>query len=172
VRGLVRERRFLRALALLNQLDDLIIEVLVAVMVVVMGLQVFFRYVLNDSLSWSEELTRFFFAWMVFIAAAAVLKTSGHMGLDMTAKLPRRIRLGVALAIEVVSGAFAFALAWYGSLLVEIGQLSEMPATGISLEWAYLSLPVGGALYFLRTLWRISLLARGKPLPEGSAFGE
>ena len=40
---------------------------LFAVIIVCVSLQVFFRYVLNDPLTWSEELARFSFMWMVFL---------------------------------------------------------------------------------------------------------
>ena len=53
-------------------LDDYLEEVLLvaalAAMAVIMGVQVFCRYVLGASLSWSEELTRYIFIWAGFLS--------------------------------------------------------------------------------------------------------
>ena len=42
---------------------------LIALMMIVILIQVFFRYVLNNSLVWPEETARFLMVWMTFIAA-------------------------------------------------------------------------------------------------------
>ena len=42
-------------------LEEVLLVILLAGMAVIMGIQVFWRYVLSMSLSWSEELTRYLF---------------------------------------------------------------------------------------------------------------
>ncbi|MEJ2134846.1 MAG: TRAP transporter small permease subunit [Desulfofustis sp.] len=46
------------------------------VMVISILLQVFFRYVMNAPLYWSEEIARYAFVWLVFIGAAIAPKMS------------------------------------------------------------------------------------------------
>ena len=46
-------------------------------------LQVFCRYVLNDSLSWPEEMAKFAFVWFVFLGAAMVTRRSRHIVIDL-----------------------------------------------------------------------------------------
>ena len=40
--------------------------------------QVFFRFILNNSLSWSEELARYCFIWMHMLGASLLIEGSGH----------------------------------------------------------------------------------------------
>ena len=40
--------------------------------------QVFFRFVLNNSLSWTEELARYCFIWMHMIGASLLIEANGH----------------------------------------------------------------------------------------------
>lgn len=62
----------------LNRIDEYLEEVLLAgalaAMAVIMGVQVFFRYVLGASLSWSEELTRYLFIWAGFLSVSYCTK--------------------------------------------------------------------------------------------------
>ena len=43
---------------------------------------VFFRYVLNNSLSWSEELARYICIWIGFLSASMALRRNMHIGLS------------------------------------------------------------------------------------------
>ena len=52
------------------------------VMVISILLQVFFRYVMNAPLYWSEEIARYAFVWLVFIGAAIASKRGSHIGVD------------------------------------------------------------------------------------------
>jgi TRAP-type C4-dicarboxylate transport system permease small subunit len=137
-----------------------------------MGLQVLMRYAFNNSLTWSEEVTRMLFVWVVFLGAAAILKRGSHMGLDMFGWLPQRWRLGIDMVNELVALAFASTLVWYGIEYARLGADQNTAATGVSLAWVYAALPVGGALYGLRTLVRIARLTRGQATPKSGAFGE
>lgn len=53
-----------------ENLEEFLIVLALAAMTVVMGIQVFSRYVLGASLSWSEELTRYIFIWTGFLSVS------------------------------------------------------------------------------------------------------
>jgi TRAP-type C4-dicarboxylate transport system permease small subunit len=46
-------------------------------------LQVFFRYVLGDPLSWTQEVAGILYVWIVCVASAAVLKIDEHVSFDL-----------------------------------------------------------------------------------------
>ena len=52
--------------------------VILVILIVACVAQVFFRFVLNNSLSWSEELARYCFIWMHMLGASLLIKGSGH----------------------------------------------------------------------------------------------
>ena len=51
-----------------DNLEEALLIALLVTMTLLMGLQVFSRYILNASLSWSEELTRYLFIWSGFLS--------------------------------------------------------------------------------------------------------
>lgn len=55
-------------------LEEVLLVILLAGMAVIMGIQVFCRYVLSMSLSWSEELTRYLFIWAGFLSISYCTK--------------------------------------------------------------------------------------------------
>lgn len=57
-----------------DKLEEILLIVLLVAMACIMGIQVFCRYVLNFSLSWSEELTRYMFIWSCFISISYCIK--------------------------------------------------------------------------------------------------
>ena len=60
-----------KVLAWLNQyLEEALLGIFLIAMTLIMGIQVFSRYVLQTSLSWSEELTRYLFIWSGFLSVS------------------------------------------------------------------------------------------------------
>jgi TRAP-type C4-dicarboxylate transport system permease small subunit len=52
-------------------------------MALIVATQVFFRYVLNQSLFWSEELARFLLVWLTFLGATVAYRRKAHPGIDV-----------------------------------------------------------------------------------------
>ena len=52
-------------------------------MAAVIILQVIFRYVLNHSLFWSEELARYLLVWLTFLGASSAYYRKVHPGIDL-----------------------------------------------------------------------------------------
>ena len=55
----------------------------VALMVVAILLQVFFRYVLSSALPWPEEAARFFLLWMAGLMAPTAFRRGGFVSIEM-----------------------------------------------------------------------------------------
>lgn len=76
--------------------------VAMALMVVVIILQVFFRYVLNNALPWPDEAARFFMLWMTGLIAPVAYRRGGFVAIDMLGRaLPAR--LGGALGLLLLA---------------------------------------------------------------------
>ena len=120
---------------------------IVAVMTVVVFLQVLYRYVFAQSLQWSEELARYLFVWLSIFGAALALQKKGHFGLDLFYRmLSTRLQRFIKFPVYLLMGIVIFVILFHGIILVQKTALQESPAMGISMAWAYASLPVGGAL--------------------------
>lgn len=63
----------------------LIVLCMLAMIVLVFG-NVVMRYAFNSGISVSEELSRWFFVWMIFLGALVALKDRAHLGLDSLVK--------------------------------------------------------------------------------------
>lgn len=74
-------------------LEEVLLVILLAGMAVIMGIQVFCRYVLSMSLSWSEELTRYLFIWAGFLSISYCTKRCISIKIEQfVALFPKRGR--------------------------------------------------------------------------------
>lgn len=133
-----------------TQALDLVVEIvtgsLLAATVIIALIQVFYRYVLNDSLPWPEEMARWAFIWLVFLGCALLTRRSGHIVIDI---LPRQLSpRGLfihTVAVRIVVAASSAALLYYGADLVSRASYVS-PALQWSFKYLYLAVPVGAAL--------------------------
>ncbi len=147
-----------RLLSGLDWLLDRITLILLTVLLLVVGGQVFSRYLLNHSLFWSEELARYLFVWLVFLSAAMVLRRDGHIQVSFFVE---RLRPGVRRAIAILVNLL---LLWFAAtILVQSIRLAGMvwtvPTAAMEIPWTlvYLGIVLGMTamvLVTLGTLWR------------------
>lgn len=57
-----------------NYLEEFFMVISLILMTVIMGIQVFSRYVLGSAPSWSEEITRYLFVWSGFLSVSYCTK--------------------------------------------------------------------------------------------------
>jgi|SoiMethySBSTD1v2_1073268.scaffolds.fasta_scaffold32364_4 C4-dicarboxylate transporter DctM subunit len=129
---------------------DLAVEAIAAALllstVIIALIQVFCRYVLNNSLSWPEEMAKFAFVWFVFLGAAMVTRRSRHIVIDL---LPRSLGPDMqrihALAVRVISTCVATFLLIYGADLVAKSTFTS-PALQWPYTYLYLAIPISAAI--------------------------
>ena len=83
-----------------------------ALLVVVLALQVIFRYVFQIGLTWSEEISRFAFVWFVYISASLAAQRGTHIRVTLFVNLipgGRNIALLLADAIWIAFNLFVVA---------------------------------------------------------------
>ena len=86
-----------------ENLEEFLLVVFLIAMTLIMGIQVLSRYVLGQSLSWSEEITRYLFIWSGFLSVSYCSKKCLSIKIEQfVAIFPRR---GKAL-FKVVNHTF------------------------------------------------------------------
>lgn len=130
------------------------------IMVVVIFLQVFMRYVMQNSLPWSEELARYCAIWLVYIGISYGVKKQRHISVDIAFLLLKdRGKLILQIIANILFLSFAIFVALYGydtsARLLEFGQKS--PANQIPMGLVYLAAPVGMALAGIRIVQNLIL---------------
>lgn len=76
------------ALGWLVRVEQIVSVMLLTTIVVTMGAQVIWRYVLQTPLSWSEEIARLAMIWLTFIAASFVSAKHQHIAVDLIGDEP------------------------------------------------------------------------------------
>lgn len=104
-------------------------------MVVVILVQVFFRYVLNNALPWPEEASRFLMMWSTALMAPTAFRRGGFVAIDMVIRmLPRVVATGLSvflLAVTILVLWTALGIGW-----------SEVTGIGGRFETDSLRVPV------------------------------
>jgi len=133
-------------------LAEKILVIIFSIIILTMFSQVIFRYLINKSLYWSEEIVRYLFVWFVFIGGAAVIRDGNHIGIDfllmkLPEKISRKMKMVNAFLMLLVNIFFIIA----GFIWVSKSHGSHSPALSLPINWfLYASLPCASliAVYF------------------------
>jgi len=79
----------------------------------IVGLQFFTRYVLNDSLGWTEEVARMFLIVLTYVGAIVCAQKNTHIKVDLVLDmLPSTLRRRLVRTFDFVSALFFLFLSW------------------------------------------------------------
>jgi TRAP-type C4-dicarboxylate transport system permease small subunit len=151
---------------------DIVNAVLLAVMVMAIFVQVVARYVFNHALSWPEELGRFLFAWIVFLAIVSVMRADEMLSLELLYRwIPIKIGKILKLLISIACLGFLLIILKGGFELM-IRQSSQISiALEIPMWIVYVVIPIGTLLMAVALLIKIAgqilgLFAHGTDIKE------
>ena len=133
--------------------EEWIAAVLMTLVVVLLGVQVFMRFVLDRSPSWLEEVARFAFVWAIYFGFVIAVEKGRHirvtLQIRMLSPLWQKIMLTMADVAWVV---FNVVVIYHGILFVS--SMFEFPfisqTTGINLVWIQMIVPIGFLLMTAR----------------------
>ena len=142
--------------------------VLMFLISVITGLQVFSRYVMNDAISWSEEVCRYMFIWMVFFGISYAIRQRRHIRiLALYVILPEAGKKALLILADLLFLLFVVLLIFNGvelcTKIFELGQLT--PSLEFSMAYIYSSLPIGFFLAALRLMQGLYIRLKNYHLP-------
>jgi TRAP-type C4-dicarboxylate transport system permease small subunit len=145
--------------------DDLVLKItlflcacLLLTMVGIAGLGVIFRFVLHDSLSWSDELGAYLFVWLTCLGAAAGSKLRVHPTVTLLAMhVPRPFAQLLADFADCAIIALGAVFVAYGGDMISLMGTETASSMPISMVYPYLSIPVCGALLVFHSVMRIAV---------------
>jgi len=125
------------------------------VLIVILTLQVFARFVLHKSIAWTEEVSRIAFVWAVYGSIVYTAKLDKHIRLTFVLMLfPAKVQK-IILSLADLFWIGMNLMITYQSILY-IMRLFRFPyisqTLGINLVFAYFIVPVGFALKSYRIL--------------------
>lgn len=134
-----------------------------ALMVVVVGIQVFCRYVLNHPLTWTEELATYLFGFVIFIGATVSVKRDEAPALRVVIeRLPAAAGATVSAVSEVFALAISLAIFWNGILATKAMMTAATPAMQIPSGIPIAVLPIAGLGLSLHYAARITTTLNGR----------
>lgn len=94
-------------------IEDWIIFVFFWALAILVFLQFFTRYVLNNSLSWTEEIAQYVLITLTFVGASLAARKRTHIVVEMLyLTLPPRVGMWLSRAVDVISIGFYGFSAW------------------------------------------------------------
>ncbi|WP_050182863.1 TRAP transporter small permease [Domibacillus robiginosus] len=143
-----------------DHLEEYILVILSIFTVAIVFIQVFMRYVLGDSLVWSEEAARYAFIWMIYIGVSYGIKRNSHLGVDAFSMLfEQKGQLIIGLIANILFFVFAVVMAFYSFDIVERVTRTS-PALQLPLTWVYAAPAVGMVLTTIRLIQKMTAQAR------------
>lgn len=147
-------RRLNRAIALVLRY---VLTAMVLAMTLVILAQIFWRYVLELPLVWSEELALILMCWITFLGSAMLLQSREHLAIDfLVAQMPLPLARAVAVFGSVLILLFCISLVYGAWILMGRTVNSITPGLKVSVAWQYGGAFVGGILLVLSSLEQIA----------------
>lgn len=140
-----------------DRILSLISGALMALLIVIILYSVFSRYLLNASIAWAEELSRFLFIGVVCTGSVTAYFRNEHLGLDILLKLlPEAAHKYIELIKNMLILFITGFMTWGGWRLMMESFDSVSPALRIKVGYIYLILPAFSALLCLTTAGRLA----------------
>ena len=131
-------------------------------------LQFFTRYVLNDSLAWTEEIARYGLMWVVFIGGIMVTRRNTHIAVELLSNVmkPGLARSTLLAFVDLIKLGFIGLLAYLSITITERMGLQRMTVFDLPMSYVYGGVAFGCVFMFVRqamNVWRNARMGWSRP---------
>ena len=141
-------------LRLIDQIVDTLLALLLASTVVVLGVAVWYRYVLNQSLGWSDEVTSYTLVWMIFLGSYSCTRKGLHLDFPfLVDRLPAPVRRVLPRGIQAALAAYCGFAAWQSWKVLTVIGYAKLRAIDIPRGVFLSALPICFALMAVAFAW-------------------
>ncbi len=138
---------------LLSRVEDVFIIVAHGIIATLVLLAVILRYVFNSPITWGEELVVGLFTWMVFVGAAAAIRSHMHIRIDVMGGILAHPRMQWLNVLTLLVGITIIGtMLWACHEYVQQELVVESPMLGVSKAWFAAAMPTGLTLMLVHIL--------------------
>ena len=126
------------------------------VMLAIALMHIFSRYVLNSSLTWSEELLKILLVWFCLLSASYIAVRREHVSIVVFKQMfPKRVEHAMDSAVQIIMFLASLTVFFIGILMIIRSGSRVTPALGFPYAVKYAAVSVAFAvmsLYELRNI--------------------
>lgn len=148
-----------KVLEVVFKIMKVILIVLLVSMVGILVAHIWFRYVVNNSLTWSEELLKILLVWFGMLSVAVLAARREHVAIVIFKEklMPKKLAKACDVITQVLTVVICIVGIWMGISYCASAGFRLTPALRIPYTYAYLAIPVA---FFFVSLFEIrNLLA-------------
>jgi len=131
----------------------------------VLGLTtVFFRFVIQSSLAFPDEMIRYLFVWIIALGTAIALRRNLHAAIGLFVdKMPGQLKRLTLLFSTICTASFFVIIVVKGTEFALRAAHQVSPAMEVSMAWVYAALPIGASFALIYVI-ELIVLQITKPL--------
>lgn len=134
-----------------------ILIVLLGASVVIVAFQIFFRYLLNKPLNWSEQMARCIFIWMTMLSVPCIFRAKGMIAFDLFVNaLPAKAKAVTVIIVDLIVMFFAVCFFYFSVQLCINTGARVMAGVEIPQNLIYISMPISMFLLICVVLERLT----------------
>lgn len=135
--------------------------------------QVFGRYILNNSPTWTENLSVLFMGWFILLGASVGIREGNHLSFEILLHvLGPKGNFILNMISDLVVIAFGYGMVYYGSQLFKNAWPTTIPNLGVSGGLSFVALIAGGVIIILFSVERIMRRLVGLPTARFAEVSE
>ena len=132
----------------IDRVSGAVLTITITAIFIIIVVSVFFRYVIGNAISWSEEVAKFILVYMCFIGASTVMIRGGHVGIQFFYNKARgTTKVILVIFMEMIVLTTLVMLIWYGWDIT----LTAFPQRSTAVPWLslgaiYICMPLGALM--------------------------
>lgn len=137
----------------LNRIAIFVAIICLLIMVLTLLVGVFFRYVMNDALTWSDEIALLSFSWSIFLCSSVLVREKAHASLTILIDaLPSLLSRFIQKINYLLVVFFGVALLFAGWQFLEFTAGQVSPTLRYPLWIQVIPIPVSGFLIVIHAM--------------------
>ena len=150
----------LKMLVVIDEAVEKVIKVLLVILFLLMTVvaltQVYYRFVLEHSLTWTDEFCRYALIWVTLLSIGVAVKRRSHISIDLIRELlsPKMLKIFEKFW-NLCAIVFCVVLVKYGLELAQLNMVQYSAGMHIQLGYMYYSLPIGGVIIVYYSLLQL-----------------
>jgi TRAP-type C4-dicarboxylate transport system permease small subunit len=145
-----------KLLFLIDALLSFLLIFTVLLLLVPVSLQIFSRYTdFIPRYMWTEEMSRFFFIWLIMLGATLGVREKMHFDVDFLPKLSKKINRRLLFMSQFLMLIFSGVIFFWGIEFTRFGWNQTSELADIPMWWIFIAWPISGFLWMVFLLHHI-----------------